>query len=138
MNSKTSFLHSNHNSVKYHLSSYLFNNRKRIKIVFKFPLLIVLLISIYVFFKPNIPFILIALGFFMILSISILSTPRKLDFKNTSLKYHIFWQIKYLDIIDISHTKNTVIFKMKNGNNKIIRNVEKQDFDFIRNQLNQK
>ena len=120
----------NDESVFYYIPSIIFNTNKSFKLLFKIPLLIVLVIFAYIYF--NISFIYLSLFLLTILLLSILSAPRKLSFKEKELQYHIFWKIKWSEIIDMSYDKMKITFKLKNGRHMYIKKVSKEDFNVIK------
>ncbi len=138
MNSNKTILVNDKDNVIYYLPSILFNRKKPIKLLFKLPIIIALLIFGYGYYKPNISFIVFVTFFISALIISILSAPRKLVFDKKGLKYHIFWKIKWSNFIDISYDKNELTIKTKNKKNRIIKMVKQQDFDFVAKYLNKK
>jgi hypothetical protein len=73
-----------------------------------------------------------------LLLFSILTAPRKLIFNQEGIQYHIFWKVKWSNLIDFTYKNTELTIKTKDNKKRVIKIKEKKDFDLIATYLNKK
>lgn len=119
----------NPNFITIKLKSYILNNRKHMKVLTKFILLI--LSILYLTFRNTVSFQGEALLLFSLIIIAFLSSPRTVIMNESGIKYNLGWKESWNNILSYKVAGTTLIFTTKFNTERKVVNIDADDLPGI-------